>query len=85
MRSPFLERVERGPVLSDGGIGTMLYERGVPYGRSFDELNLTNPALVSSIHRDYLLAGAEIITTNTFGANRVRLAASRSSPAPSAP
>ncbi len=74
MRSPFLERLERGPILADGAIGTLLYERGVPYGRSFDELNLTNRALVSSVHRDYLQAGAEVITTNTFGANRVRLA-----------
>ncbi len=74
MRSPFLERLERGPILSDGAIGTMLYERGVPYGRSFDELNLTDPALVSGVHKDYLEAGAEIITTNTFGANRLRLA-----------
>lgn len=74
MRSPFLERLDRGPILSDGAIGTMLYERGVSYGRSFDELNLTDPALVSSVHRDYLQAGAEIITTNTFGANRIRLA-----------
>src|ERR671929_1110462 len=74
MQSPFLERIERGPILSDGAIGTMLYDRGVPFGRSFDELNLTDPALVGGIHRDYLLAGAEIITTNTFGANRLRLA-----------
>ncbi|MDP9382137.1 MAG: bifunctional homocysteine S-methyltransferase/methylenetetrahydrofolate reductase [Chloroflexota bacterium] len=74
MRSPFLERLDRGPILSDGAIGTQLYDRGVPYGRSFDELNLTDRSLVSSVHRDYLAAGAEVITTNTFGANRVRLA-----------
>ncbi len=74
MRSPFLDRVERGPVLADGAVGTLLYERGVPYGGCFDELNLKNRALVGSVHRDYLAAGAELITTNTFGANRVRLA-----------
>lgn len=74
MRSPFLERLERGPILSDGAIGTALYDRGVPYGRSFDELNLSNPTLVSDLHREYLDAGAEMLTTNTFGANRVRLA-----------
>jgi homocysteine S-methyltransferase len=74
MRSPFLERLDRGPILSDGAVGTQLYERGVPYGRSFDELNLSDRALVGSVHSDYLAAGAEIITTNTFGANRVRLA-----------
>lgn len=74
MRSPFLERLEKGPILSDGAVGTMLYELGVPYGRSFDELNLTEPSLVSTVHKGYLEAGAEIITTNTFGANQIRLA-----------
>lgn len=74
MRSPFIERLQRGPILSDGAIGTLLYERGVPYGRCFDELNLTEPELVSSVHRDYLAAGAEMLTTNTFGANCIRLA-----------
>jgi homocysteine S-methyltransferase len=54
-------------------MGTMLYARGIPFDRSFDEVNLSDPALVSSIHRDYLAAGAEVIETNTFGANRVRL------------
>jgi len=74
MRSPFLDRAERGPVLADGAVGTLLYERGVPYGGCFDVLNLKDRALVGSVHRDYLAAGAELITTNTFGANRVRLA-----------
>ncbi len=74
MRSPFLDRAERGPILADGAVGTLLYERGVPYGGCFDELNLKDRTLVSSVHRDYLAAGAELVTTNTFGANRVRLA-----------
>lgn len=74
MRSPFLERLDQGPVLSDGAVGTMLYELGVPYGRSFDELNLTDPDVVSRVHRGYLQVGAEMLTTNTFGATRIRLA-----------
>lgn len=63
------------PHLFDGGTGTEIYGRGVFINRSFDELNLTQPDLVEEIHRAYLQAGAEIIETNTFGANRVRLAA----------
>jgi homocysteine S-methyltransferase len=74
MRSPFLDRLERGPLLSDGAMGTQLYARGIPYERCFDELNLSDPALVQSIHRDYIRAGAELIETNTFGANRFKLA-----------
>ena len=74
MAHPFLERLARGPVLADGGMGTLLYERGIPYEQSFDELNLSKPTLVESLHRDYLAAGAEVIETNTFGTNAVRLA-----------
>ena len=75
MSAPFLERLARGPLLADGATGTLLYERGVPFDQSFDELNLSRPTLVESLHRDYLVAGAELIETNTFGANPVRLAA----------
>src|SRR3954470_15311220 len=74
MRSPFLERLERGALLADGGMGTQLYARGIPYDRCFDELNLTEPALVQRIHREYIRAGAELIETNTYGANRYKLA-----------
>ena len=74
MPSPFLERLALGPLLADGATGTMLYERGVPFDQSFDELNLSKPTLVESLHRDYLAAGAELIETNTFGANPIRLA-----------
>ncbi len=63
----------RGPVLFDGAMGTELYARGVEPGRCLEELNLTDPALVRSIHRDYIAAGADVIETNTFGANRFRL------------
>ena len=55
-------------------MGTMLYARGISFERCFDELNLSNPALVQEIHREYIHAGAEIIETNTFGANRFKLA-----------
>jgi homocysteine S-methyltransferase len=72
---PFLTRLERGPILADGAMGTLLYERGIPFDRSFDLLNLTDAAIVQGIHRDYIRAGAELIETNTFGANRFRLAA----------
>ena len=63
------------PVLTDGAMGTMLHGRGVPFGACFDELNLSNPALVGEIHRAYIEAGAQIILTNTFGANPYKLAA----------
>jgi len=74
-RHPFLERLDRGVLLADGAMGTLLYERGIPFDRSFDVLNLTDPELVRGIHREYIRAGAELIETNTFGANRLRLAA----------
>ncbi|MSQ15461.1 MAG: bifunctional homocysteine S-methyltransferase/methylenetetrahydrofolate reductase [Dehalococcoidia bacterium] len=74
MRYPFHDRLEKGPILADGAMGSMLYAEGVDYHRCFDELNLTDPALVQSIHRRYLTAGAEIIETNTYSANRFKLA-----------
>src|SRR5829696_7126544 len=74
MRSPFLDRLERGVLLGDGAMGSQLYARGVPYERCFDELNLTDPALIQRIHREYIRAGAELIETNTYGANRFKLA-----------
>lgn len=74
-RHPFLERMTRGPILCDGAMGTQLFERGVPFERCFDAENLNDPELIRRIHLDYIAAGAEIIETNTFGANRIRLAA----------
>ncbi len=61
------------PVLADGAMGTVLYARGVFINRCYDELNLSDPNLILSIHEEYLQAGAEILETNTFGANRFRL------------
>ncbi|MGH7680885.1 MAG: bifunctional homocysteine S-methyltransferase/methylenetetrahydrofolate reductase [Candidatus Eiseniibacteriota bacterium] len=74
MKHPFLDRLARGVVLADGAMGTYLYEKGIPFDRSFDLLNLTEASLVQAVHREYIRAGAELIETNTFGANRYRLA-----------
>ena len=62
------------PVLCDGAMGTVLYARGVFIHRCYDELNLSDPALILAVHQEYLQGGAEILETNTFGANRFRLA-----------
>src|ERR1700722_6229162 len=62
------------PVLADGAMGTVLYARGIFINRCYDDLNLSDPSLILSIHEEYLQAGAEILETNTFGANRFRLA-----------
>jgi methionine synthase I (cobalamin-dependent)/5,10-methylenetetrahydrofolate reductase len=61
-------------VLADGAMGTMLYGKGVFINTCFDELNLTRPSLVQEVHDEYLAVGAELIETNTFGANRFKLA-----------
>jgi methionine synthase I (cobalamin-dependent) len=69
-----LEKLFTGkPVLCDGAMGTMLYSCGVFINRCDDELNVTQPEMVRSVHEQYLLAGAEVIETNTFGANSFRL------------
>jgi len=61
------------PMLADGAMGTVLYARGIFINRCYDELNLSDPGLILSVHEEYLQAGAEILETNTFGANRFRL------------
>jgi methionine synthase / methylenetetrahydrofolate reductase(NADPH) len=74
MQHPFRTRLQEPRVLlADGAMGTQLYERGVGTDRCFDAQNLEGPNLVEQIHRDYIRAGAEVIETNTFGANRYRL------------
>jgi methionine synthase I (cobalamin-dependent)/5,10-methylenetetrahydrofolate reductase len=70
----FRELLGRRAVVADGAMGTMLYSRGVFINRCFDELNLSQPHLVKEIHVEYVRAGAEILETNTYGANRIRLA-----------
>src|SRR5246500_3253201 len=74
MPDDFLSRIKQAPVLCDGAMGTLLYGKGVFINRCYDELNLSQPGLIRGIHHDYLQAGAEIIETNTFGANSFRLA-----------
>jgi len=69
-----LSRIKQSPVLCDGAMGTLLYAKGIFINRSYDELNLSQPDLIRGIHHDYLQAGAEIVETNTFGANSFRLA-----------
>ena len=70
----FSRRLGEGPILCDGAMGTVLYARGVSPDTCFDVLNLNNPALVQSVHADYVGAGADCVETNTFGANRFKLA-----------
>ena len=75
MQHILLDQLQQRPLLCDGAMGTLLYARGVPYEQCFDALNLTQPELIQSIHREYISAGAQIIETNTFGANRAKLEA----------
>ncbi len=71
----FREALDRRVLVADGAMGTMLYAKGVFINRCYDELNLSLPALVRDVHQEYVRAGAEILETNTFGANRKRLGA----------
>ncbi len=68
-----LKRLEKGVLILDGAMGTELYKRGLDPFAIPEELNLTNPEMIVSVHRDYLDAGADIITTNSFGGNRYKL------------
>jgi methionine synthase I (cobalamin-dependent)/5,10-methylenetetrahydrofolate reductase len=70
---PFLDALREGVLVADGGMGTQLYERGVLYNVNYEELNLSRPEIVRRVHDDFLRAGAEVIESNTFGANAVRL------------
>jgi methionine synthase I (cobalamin-dependent)/5,10-methylenetetrahydrofolate reductase len=70
-----LERMKQAPLIFDGAMGTMLYQRGVFLNTCYDEQCLSNPKLVLQIHQDYVEAGAEAIETNTFGANHIKLQA----------
>jgi len=74
MEKLFLERLQEDEILvCDGAMGTMLYSKGIYIDRCFDELNLSNPDIVKNIHLEYLQSGADILETNTFGANRYKL------------
>jgi methionine synthase I (cobalamin-dependent)/5,10-methylenetetrahydrofolate reductase len=68
-----LEAIDDRVLVCDGAMGTMLYAKGVFINKSFDALNITQPDLVARVHQEYVWAGADIIETNTFGANRIKL------------
>ncbi|HSN97571.1 MAG TPA: homocysteine S-methyltransferase family protein, partial [Candidatus Nanopelagicales bacterium] len=71
--TPFLEALHRAPMVFDGAMGSLLYERGVFVTQNFEQLNVARPDIVKKIHDDYVAAGATVIETNTFGGNRFRL------------
>jgi len=73
VKKPYLERVKKGVLLFDGAMGTMLYDKGVFINRCFEHVNITDPDKVLEIHRDMAAAGAQVLTTNTFGANPIKL------------
>jgi homocysteine S-methyltransferase len=70
----FRQELEKRVLVADGAMGTVLYAKGVFINRCYDELNLSSPALIRETHQEYVKAGAEILESNTFGANRIRLA-----------
>jgi homocysteine S-methyltransferase len=70
----FLDALDQRVLVCDGAMGTMLYARGIFLNRCFDELNVSQPDLVTAVHGEYIRAGADVIETNTFGANRFKLA-----------
>ena len=69
----FREFIEHNIVVFDGAMGTRLYEKGVYINRVYDELNLSQPTLIQEVHQEYLAAGAMVLETNSFGANRFKL------------
>jgi homocysteine S-methyltransferase len=71
----FREKLQSKIIVADGAMGTMLYAKGIFINRCFDELNVSAPQLVREIHHEYARVGAEVLETNTFGSNRVRLGA----------
>jgi homocysteine S-methyltransferase len=73
VKKPFLDALDDRVLVCDGAMGTMLYGKGVFINRCFESLNQTNPDLVVDVHSEYLRAGADVIETNTFGANRMKL------------
>jgi len=73
INSPFLHALDERVLVCDGAMGTMLYARGVFINRCFDSLNILSPDTVIEVHQDYVRAGADVLETNTFGANRLKL------------
>ena len=74
-RQEFRKILREKPLLLDGAMGTVLHSRGTPIDECFDALNIRRPAVVAEVHREYIDAGANIIETNSFGANPFKLAA----------
>jgi len=74
MRKPYLERLQDGVLMFDGAMGTMLYDKGIFVNQCFENTNLTAPETVLEIHSEMAAAGAQALTTNSFGANQIRLA-----------
>ncbi len=75
MEHALLQQLQQRPLLCDGAMGTLLYARGINYEQCFDALNLSQPELITNIHREYISAGAQVVETNSFGANRAKLEA----------
>jgi len=73
MKPPFLKALSERVLLGDGALGTYFYDKGIELGRDIELLNLTDPDLVFSVHQEYVRAGADLLETNTFGANRFNL------------
>ena len=73
LMSDLIEELKESVLCGDGAMGTLLAERGVPVASCFEEISLSQPGKISEIHREYLSAGARLITTNSFGANSVKL------------
>jgi homocysteine S-methyltransferase len=69
----FLERIRETTLVGDGAMGTLLHSRGVALDANIEHLNLVQPERVARVHADYIAAGADLLETNTFGANRLRL------------
>ena len=73
-RRQFAEAISKSPRVCDGAMGTVLYAKGVMVNKCYDELNLSQPELVRAIHEEYVSVGVDVIETNTYGANRLKLA-----------
>jgi len=74
MTDPFLQALKERPLLADGAMGTVLYAKGASAEASFEQMNLTRSDIVQQVHIEYINAGAEVIETNSFSGNRLRLA-----------
>ncbi len=74
MKKIITDKIKEHPLIFDGAMGTTIYSKGIFINTCFEELNITNPELIKSIHKEYVEAGADVILTNTFCANKIKLA-----------